>query len=84
MHYTEDFTLTDRQWEFGQRTGSKSLMPVIVPMYLQKDCGLCISKGKAWAKSTIPYQRIALSSWLPLHQIAAANSFLLNPKFKRI
>lgn len=25
-------TLTDRQYEFGQRTGSKSLMPVIVPI----------------------------------------------------
>ena len=28
------FTLTDRQWEFGQRTGSRSLIPVIVPIYL--------------------------------------------------
>lgn len=27
-------TLTDRQCEFGQRTGSKSLIPVIVPIYL--------------------------------------------------
>lgn len=28
-------TFTERQCEFGQRTGSKSLMPVIVPMYLK-------------------------------------------------
>lgn len=27
-------TFTERQWELGQRTGSKSLIPVIVPMYL--------------------------------------------------
>lgn len=26
-------TFTERQCELGQRTGSKSLMPVIVPMY---------------------------------------------------
>lgn len=28
-------TFTERQCEFGQRTGSRSLIPVIVPMYLQ-------------------------------------------------
>jgi hypothetical protein len=28
-------TLTERQCELGQRTGSRSLIPVIVPMYLQ-------------------------------------------------
>lgn len=28
-------TFTDRQCELGQRTGSKSLMPVMVPMYLK-------------------------------------------------
>lgn len=28
-------TFTERQYEFGQRTGSKSLMPVIVPIYLR-------------------------------------------------
>ena len=27
-------TFTERQCEFGQRTGSRSLIPVIVPMYL--------------------------------------------------
>jgi hypothetical protein len=30
-------TLTERQCEFGQRTGSKSLIPVIVPMYLESN-----------------------------------------------
>lgn len=29
-------TFTERQCEFGHRAGSRSLMPVIVPMYLHR------------------------------------------------
>lgn len=35
MKMLNSFTLTERQWELAQRTGSKSPMPVIVPMYLK-------------------------------------------------
>ena len=31
-----DFTFKERQCEFDQRTGSKTLIPVIVPIYLQR------------------------------------------------
>jgi hypothetical protein len=30
------YTFTERQCEFGQRTASRSLIPVIVPMYLKE------------------------------------------------
>lgn len=36
VSYCSQQTFTERQYELGQRTGSKSLLPVIVPMYLAK------------------------------------------------
>jgi len=45
-------TLTERQWEFGHRTESRSLMPVIVPMYLREHVDIQISTNTYEHKST--------------------------------
>ena len=56
-------TLTERQCEFGHRAGSKSLIPVIVPMYLESNImesvditGICLKwqeKKSIWENGSV-------------------------------